>query len=293
MTASATNQSTAGSRIEALRQQYLEMLDSRGMAAETRSWTGGLFDRGLQLANEVEARFGPLAGKRVLEIGSAYAGDLLALHARGADCVATDKFDFGYAEFRQRMRELRRFEIVRCDAFRGWPFANGSFDMVLAMDILEAVHDLDGFFAEIARILRPGGFALLNTPLTLKSLRCDPIYGLPLIAALPNRFRRFVAEKLFGRWNDLRLSDHNFNSAAKFVRHARPAGLQVVPVKFAGSPLMNHVARWPLARFWQAAIRRYAFDFVFVARPRDLALEEHCPETRSELRSVAAAVPLA
>jgi SAM-dependent methyltransferase len=268
MTTLAGHRQAAESRVDALRRQYRDMLGARKMAPATRSWTGGLFDRGLRLADEIESRFGSLEGKRVLEIASACAGDLVALHARGADCVATDKFDFEYAEFRRRLPDLGRFHILRCDAMTRWPFADGSFDMVLAMEILEVVEDLDGFFAEIARVLRPGGFALLNTAVTLKSLRRDPIYGLPLAAALPNRLRRFVAEKIFGRGNDLRLSNHNFNSAGKFARHARTVGYDVAPVKFADSPLMKRVERWPMARLWQRLVRYYAYDFVFlVARP--------------------------
>lgn len=257
-------------RVDALRRQYHDLLAARDLSPATRSWTGGLFDRGLRLADEIEAFFGPLAGKRILEIGSAYAGDLVALHARGAECVATDKFDFGYAEFRRRMPDLRGFNIVRCDAFRRWPFADASFDVVLAMELIEMVADLDAFFAEIARVLRPGGFALLNTPVTLKMLRLDPIYGLPLVAALPNRLRRFVADTIFGRGTDFTLSDHNFNSAYKFARHARPFGYDVFPMKFADSPLMSRLSGWPLARFWRWFLRYYAFDFVFIVRPADL-----------------------
>jgi SAM-dependent methyltransferase len=250
--------------VETLRRQYSAMLDGFDLRPATRTWVGSLFDRGLRLADEIEARFGPLAGKRVLEIGSAYAGDLVALHARGAESVATDKFDFHYPTFHRCMPALGRFSIARCDAMGRWPFADGSFDMVLAMEIVEMVEDLDGFFAEIARVLRPGGFALLNTGVALKGLRRDPIYGLPIIAALPNRLRRFVAERIFGRGSDFRLSNHNFNSAGKFARHARPLGFDVLPVKFAGSPLMSRLARWPGARIWQNLVRYYAFDFVFI-----------------------------
>lgn len=269
------------------------MLDARNLAPATRRWTGGLFDRGLRLADEIESRFGPLEGKRVLEIGSAYAGDLLALHARGAICVATDKFDFAYGALRRHMPNLGAFEVVRCDAFARWPFADGSFDAVIVMELLEMAEDIDAFFAEIRRVLRPGGFALLSTPVTLKTLRRDPIYGVPLIAALPNRLRRFVAERIFGRGNDFRLSNHNFNSAGKFIRHARPLGFDVIPVKFAGSPLMARAARWPLGPTWQRLIRHYAYDFVLAVR-RSAAAETMSPRpigTAGEVARVSA--PLA
>jgi SAM-dependent methyltransferase len=274
-------------RVETLRRQYGDLLDSLGLRPATRRWVGSLYDRGLKLSDELEALIGPLPGKRILEIGSAYAGDLIAMRARGADCVATDKFDFHYAEYPRRMNALRTcdgesgsFHIVRCDAFKRWPFPDASFDVVMAMELVEMVEDLDAFFAEVARVLRPGGVALLNTGVALRSIRRDPIYGLPLIAALPNRLRRFVAEKIFRRGSDFRLSNHNFNSAYKFARHARPVGYDVRPVKFAGSPLMARLARWPFARLWTWFVRYFAFDFVFIVeRPRAGRLAPSEPET--------------
>lgn len=266
--ASATVEHSRDKRVEVLRRQYLAMLASFDLRPATQQWVGSLFERGLKLADEIEALIGPLEGKRILDMGSAYAGDLVALHARGADCVAADKFDFGYGQFATRMPALGRsdagFRIVRCDAFKRWPFADASFDVVMAMELVEMVEDLDGFFAEIARVLRPGGVAVLHTGVALKSIRRDPIYNLPVIAALPNRMRRFIAEKVFGRGTDFHLSNHNFNSAYKFVRHARPVGYKVQPMKFRDSPLMKRVARWPLSSVWSWFIRYFAFDFVFI-----------------------------
>ncbi len=212
--------------VEVLRSQYECMLDDFRLPAATRRGWAGLFERGLRLADEIESRFGPLAGKRVLEIGQCLRRRSARPARGGAECVATDKFDFRDAEFRRCMPALAGSRSSVATPCVRWPFADRSFDMVLAMEIVEMVADLDGFFAEIARVLRPGGFALLNTSVALKGIRRDPIYGLPIIAALPNRLRRFVAERVFGRGTDFRLSNHNFNSAGKFARHARPFGFK-------------------------------------------------------------------
>ena len=51
------------------------------------------------------------------------------------------------------------------------PFENSSFDAALAIEVLEHIDGHDRFFAEVARILRPGGIVMFTTPniLSLKS----------------------------------------------------------------------------------------------------------------------------
>lgn len=44
------------------------------------------------------------------------------------------------------------------------PFVAGSFDTVLATEVLEHVHDAEAALAEVYRVLRPGGHALLTVP---------------------------------------------------------------------------------------------------------------------------------
>ena len=45
------------------------------------------------------------------------------------------------------------------------PFADGVFDLVCALDIIEHVDDEDGAMAELVRVARPGATLLLSTPL--------------------------------------------------------------------------------------------------------------------------------
>jgi malonyl-CoA O-methyltransferase len=69
-------------------------------------------------------------------------------------------------------RWLRRFERVRADAY-ALPFRDQSFDLVFSSLMLQWCDDLDAVFAEIFRVLAPGGLLLFSTfgPGTLGELR--------------------------------------------------------------------------------------------------------------------------
>lgn len=44
------------------------------------------------------------------------------------------------------------------------PFADQSYDVVVSQQVLEHVHNLDDYYREAARVLKPGGVALLDFP---------------------------------------------------------------------------------------------------------------------------------
>jgi hypothetical protein len=56
-----------------------------------------------------------------------------------------------------------RSDIERIDA-TSLPFADGSYDVVIANHVLEHIPDYARALSEFFRVLRPGGFAVLQTP---------------------------------------------------------------------------------------------------------------------------------
>ncbi|SHI44017.1 Methyltransferase domain-containing protein [Roseomonas rosea] len=55
-------------------------------------------------------------------------------------------------------------EGVRCEDLTQLTFPDESFDLVLSSDVMEHVHDIHTAFAEIARVLKPGGVHIFSIP---------------------------------------------------------------------------------------------------------------------------------
>jgi SAM-dependent methyltransferase len=63
----------------------------------------------------------------------------------------------------------RRLRLAGAKAVLGsideLPFADGEFDLICAMDVIEHVHDHEGAFREVTRTLAPGGLLVFAVPL--------------------------------------------------------------------------------------------------------------------------------
>lgn len=97
------------------------------------------------------------------------------------------------------------------------PFANASFDMIIANHVLEHVFDDSAAMRELHRVIKPGGQALLQTPIHWDNATTDED-----IAASPNeRLRRFGQEdhvRLYGRDFVARLTQAGWNAEAVVVK---------------------------------------------------------------------------
>jgi SAM-dependent methyltransferase len=141
----------------------------------------------------IERYGGSLAGRRILDLGSGMGGTSVALRLAGAAPLAF--------EYNQDYCEIVRMRAARYDlalpvvngAGERLPFADASFDLAICWDVVEHVQDPERLLAELARVLRPGGRALL-TVINRFAFR-DPHYHMPLLNWLP----RPLAEALIER----------------------------------------------------------------------------------------------
>lgn len=122
-------------------------------------------------------KLGVRAGDRLLDLGCGFGRHAYQAARLGAEVVA---FDAGADEVRQVQdtfgamavageldAEATRVGAVQGDALR-LPFADGSFDRVIASEVLEHIPEDEAAMAELSRVLRPGGSMAVTVP------RCGP-----------------------------------------------------------------------------------------------------------------------
>ena len=117
-------------------------------------------------------RLGLRAGEHMLDLGCGFGRHAYEAMRRGASVIACD---LGVAELRQvhavyagMLEAGERPHGVTCQSVNGdatrLPFPNDAFDRVLASEVLEHIPDDAAAFAELARVLKPGGSMAITIP---------------------------------------------------------------------------------------------------------------------------------
>jgi SAM-dependent methyltransferase len=130
--------------------------------ASERAWAKALFGRSVlkqrKLAELVRS-LGPTQGLRCLDLGSDNGVVSLLLRERGGSWASGDLTEAAVASIRSLVGD--DVHLVRGDRL---PFAEAAFDRVVVVDMLEHVPDETAFARELARVIRPGGWLVVNTP---------------------------------------------------------------------------------------------------------------------------------
>lgn len=98
--------------------------------------------------------------ERVLDIGCGTGNHAIAVARSGARVTGVDISPAMLRRARAKARDLD-VELMEVDLHAGLPFADGSFDCVLSVHVLQMVRDPAAFLDEVRRVLAPGGRLVL------------------------------------------------------------------------------------------------------------------------------------
>jgi len=179
---------------------------------------------------------GPLAGKRVLDVGTGDGTYALEAARRGGQVTGLDSDPAMLGAARARAREGDVSVALQEGRAEALPFGDASFQVVLAITVLCFVPDPHAAVKEIARVLAPGG------KLVLGELARFSVW------AARRRMRAWLGERTWRR--------AHFWSRRELVRLVESAGLEAEVVRGAVyfppvgvvaqalAPLEPQLSRW-------------------------------------------------
>ena len=168
-------------------------------------------------------------GVDALEIGTGTGGMLHALLARGLRARGVEINPALIAESRTWFGELPVQPVTGI----ALPFPEASFDLVLSFDVFEHIRDSDAHLREVARVLRPRGRYLVQTP-----------------SKWPNTIFETIRWKSLTRWRD----DHcALHTPGQLRRRLEGHGFAV---EFFDVPVVNEFFRGKVRRHhgWAGAL---------------------------------------
>lgn len=169
------------------------------------------------------------SGSRVLDVGCR-DGTLTAAYASANKVVGLDVDRAALEQARQQLA----IDTVWHDLSEPLPFADGSFEVVVAAEIFEHVLLLEPLLAEFARVLPEGG---------------------RVVGSVPNAFR--LKNRL------LFLAGRPYERDPTHLRQFSPQGLKDLLI---GAGFTDVITRFTSSRFLRLSPRLFGNDIVFRAR---------------------------
>lgn len=109
----------------------------------------------------VRRALGPVKGLSALDLGCGTGRHSLRLSNDGANVTALD-FSDGMLEEARNKPGAESINFISHDLRERLPFSDRSFDLVVSGLVLEHLEDISTFFAEIFRVIKPGGRAVIS-----------------------------------------------------------------------------------------------------------------------------------
>jgi SAM-dependent methyltransferase len=157
-----------------------------------------------------------------------------------------------HAKARLHSMQLDDGDLHRGDC-RETPFEAASFDVVVCLGVISYVEDYAVVLAEIKRILRPGGYALVSFRNRFNPILWDPAAGLKTLARAATGRLRPEPYKI-GRFMDFREFRRKMDAAGFEYRDF--IGIGLGPVRFNRRALLTERMSIRLSDFLTAVLRR-------------------------------------
>lgn len=104
------------------------------------------------------------------------------------------------------------------------PYPDASFDLVFADNVVEHLDAPEQVFAEVRRVLKPGGRFLFKTP--------NKTHYMPLIARMtPHKFHQFINRKRGRQESDTFPTRYRANTLGDARKAAHASGLEVIGIE--------------------------------------------------------------
>lgn len=209
------------------------------------------------------ARLEQLAGRlealQALDLGAGMGGFAVAAALRGAHVVACE-YNPAYCRITRLRAERHRLSLPVINAAgEALPLPDALFDAVVCWDVIEHVQSPDRVLHEIARVLRPGGVALVTV--INRRAWVDPHYHMRGINWLPRLWAEWLITrrgrtKQGAAFRDMqRLSDMHYFEYHAFVALAARHGFSVRDLREEDLLRGTLYSPKPVRRIVRAALR--------------------------------------
>src|SRR5262245_55407291 len=217
--------------------------------ARSYSVVYGWWKRRELVHREAKKALAGVARPSVLEVGCHKGGELIALArdlGRPGRFAGVDlSLEFvRFAKLWSSVREVPGASWGVCDA-QALPYRDQSFDVLITTEVVEHLPDPQRAVAEFARVLRPGGTAIVST--------VNPSTG---VAAVGRFLNRFTGGRLRSAVRE-GMGDHDHDHEHEHDHHSYEETAEF------GTRDPGHVSEFPLGR-WASILRRAGFTGVRV-----------------------------
>jgi 2-polyprenyl-3-methyl-5-hydroxy-6-metoxy-1,4-benzoquinol methylase len=134
---------------------------------------------------------GTFSGKKIIDLGCGDGVITYELSHRGAESYGVDLSEEAINFAIKKHKSLgsdSKFFVESCNDTH---FDDEYFDAIISSDVIEHLSDPKELLLEIKRLLRPGGVAVVSTPVRVTE---EPLDQMHTIEWFPAEFREFVGE---------------------------------------------------------------------------------------------------